>query len=278
MEKSSGGSSGSGPGTGTDESGGPGPAGTGPGTSSGGEPGDGGSTGDDTCSFICGESTGEVSGYDCDTFTQNCPTGEKCTTAWTDNGFRNLCVEVQPQARAIGEPCVQLGEIGLGVDECVLGSLCWDPDPITGIGMCVELCGGTAEAAVCNTPNSFCAYGKSLQLCLQTCEPRDLETCPIGCTCVPGDSDNFMCVVNASGELGAYADPCEFINVCDPGNVCIDSTFGPECDPQTLGCCMPVCDTTAPVCPHPDLQCLPWYEPGAAPAGYETLGVCRLPQ
>lgn len=275
--ESSGGSTGSGPGTGEPD--GPGPASTGPGTSSGGETGDGsGSTGSDTCTFICEETAGESPGFGCDTFTQDCPTGEKCTTAWIDSEFRNLCVQVQAQAKAVGESCIQLGDIGPGVDECMLGSLCWDPDPVTGIGMCVELCGGTADAAVCDTPNTFCAYGKSLQLCLQNCEPRDLETCPIGCTCIPGVADNFMCGLNASGELGAYADPCEFINMCDPGNVCIDSALsGPDCEPGSTGCCMPVCDTAAPVCPHPDLECMPWYEAGTAPAGSETLGVCAVP-
>ncbi len=218
-------------------------------------------------------------GFGCSTFAQDCPEGQKCTTTYLQeyNDYVDHCVEVHPQALAVGEPCQLFGESGVDGDDCVLGSLCWDPDPVTGIGMCVELCGGSEDAPECATPDTFCAFGKSLQLCLQVCDPREADACPVGCTCVGIDS-SFMCVLDASGEDGAYADPCEFANACDPGLQCLASTASPECDPQSTGCCMPVCDITAPDCPHPDLECLPWFPPGEAPETYATLGYCSVPE
>jgi hypothetical protein len=44
------------------------------------------------------------------------------------------------------------------------------------------------------------------------------------------------------------------------------------------GCCSPLCDLTDPMPPClPDQVCLPWYEAGMAPAGYENVGACALP-
>jgi hypothetical protein len=259
-----------------------GPTGAG-GTSSGSDE-DITSTSLDTCGFIC-EDENETEpgplGDSCSTFEQDCPVGQKCTTTYMQGAgdYVDHCVDVHPHARWVGEPCQLTGENGIEGDNCVLGSLCWDPDPITGIGMCVELCGGTENTPLCDTPDTFCAYGKSIQLCMQLCEPRDLETCPVGCTCVPA-VEIFMCVLNASGDLGAYGDPCEYANGCDPGNFCLNPGVSPDCDPQSGGCCIPACDTAAPDCP-PGLQCLGWYaeeEVDTIPDGYETLGYCGVPQ
>jgi hypothetical protein len=239
-------------------------------------------TGDDGSSFIIDDTAATDEAWPCDTFTQDCPAGDKCVPWYSpyEAGFTSHCVPVHPQPRAVGEPCQPFGEYAESGDDCVLGSVCWDPDPVTNIGMCVELCSGTPEASVCNTPNTFCAYGKSIQVCLQQCEPRDLETCPVGCTCIPADNGaDFMCVLNASGDdLGGYADPCMFANTCDPGLLCLDSAMSPDCDTAAgYGCCLPVCDTGAPDCPHPDLECTPWFEDGAAPPEFATLGACTLP-
>ena len=39
--------------------------------------------------------------------------------------------------------------------------------------------------------------------------------------CYPrGINEVFTCVPDASGEMGVYGDPCEYINVCDPGLFC----------------------------------------------------------
>ncbi len=241
------------------------------GTSSTGDPG---ST---TVDFIVPPDGGSGLGDTCNTFTQDCPAGQKCTTSYFQEygDYLDHCVDLHPQPLPVGQPCELSGEFGVDGDNCQLGALCWDPDPKTGIGMCVELCGGTEDNAVCQTPGTYCAYGKSIQLCLQTCEPRDLDTCPVGCTCIPA-TQTFMCALNASGDLGLYADPCEFANACDPGHFCANSDTSPDCDPGSPGCCIPFCTTTTTGdCPA-NLECLPWWGNDPAPSGYENLGSCGL--
>ena len=77
----------------------------------------------------------------------------------------------------------------------------------------------------------------------------------------------------------------EFINVCDPGLVCLISSTvppGQACE-GAGGCCTEVCDITDPA---GDLQCtgaaggqqcLRWYQEGMAPAGLENVGACAVP-
>jgi hypothetical protein len=92
------------------------------------------------------------------------------------------------------------------------------------------------------------------------------------------DPSGFICVIDASGEEGQVFDPCEYANACDPGLICADPLSAEECDPQAPGCCLPFCDLTAPPsCPGNGQKCLPWYEVGRAPPGYENLGTCGLP-
>lgn len=210
----------------------------------------------------------------CDTFTQDCPEGQKCIFHYDQNWgeFTRICVDVHPQAHGVGESCQMWGD----GDDCAHGTQCWDPDPVTQIGMCVELCGNSPDAPVCETPGTFCAFGKSIQVCLQQCDPREDEACPVGCGCYPANSE-FMCLLDGSGDLGAHGDPCEYANGCDPGRICIGSAAIPGCDSE-VGCCTTPCDISAPACPDPALVCVPWYEEGNAPAGFETLGVCILPE
>jgi hypothetical protein len=85
--------------------------------------------------------------------------------------------------------------------------------------------------------------------------------------------------------MGAYGDPCEFINVCDPGLICLDAATVPPGQPceGAAGCCTEICDLSDPA---GDMQCAgaaegqtcqPWYEEDSAPIGFEDVGVCALP-
>jgi len=82
--------------------------------------------------------------------------------------------------------------------------------------------------------------------------------------------------------MGAYGDPCEYINACDPGLICIGAAAFADCASGN-GCCTEICDTTSD---EGDAQCTgapqgqtcqSWYEEGAAPPGYEDVGACALP-
>ncbi len=87
---------------------------------------------------------------------------------------------------------------------------------------------------------------------------------------------SFSCAVDASGDAGAYGDPCEFLNVCDPGLACLNPENLPDCDMQNAGCCTPFCDLGNPSCPDQALNCTAWFEEGQAPNGFENLGICVL--
>ena len=115
---------------------------------------------------------------------------------------------------------------------------------------------------------------------LLECEPL-AQDCPRGQGCFPVDR-GWVCAPDASGSSGQYGDTCEFINVCDPGLVCIASWAVPGCE-GALGCCSEICDLNDPAgdgqCSGASAGqvCLQWYPDGAAPAGYENVGICAIP-
>jgi hypothetical protein len=224
--------------------------------------------------------------FECDIFVQDCRPGEKCT-GWADDGGSSVnatkCVPVADDPGGIGEPCHVQGSPLSGIDDCELGVYCWNVDPKTLEGICVAWCVGDESNPQCEDPSLECPIcGDScLPLCVPMCSPL-AQDCPEGSACYPAQ-DAWDCAPDASGEQGGYGDPCEFLNVCDPGLICLDSSAVPACE-GTFGCCSEACDTTDPA---GDLQCAgaaegqtcqPWYEEGAAPLGYENLGVCALPQ
>ena len=86
-----------------------------------------------------------------------------------------------------------------------------------------------------------------------------------------------MCVIDASGDEGQYGHPCEDFNTCDPGLYCAPQEYVPDC--KAGGCCSPFCGTSAPnTCPGDGQECLPWWEDGMAPPGFENIGFCGVPQ
>jgi hypothetical protein len=117
-----------------------------------------------------------------------------------------------------------------------------------------------------------------LNVCLPDCDPL-VQNCGSGQTCVGlgAGIDQFLCVLDAGGAEGQAFDPCEFLNACDPGLLCVKPEAASECSPTAPGCCMPFCDTTQPnSCPGVDQECLPWFEPMQAPPGKDNVGICGL--
>ena len=239
------------------------------------------------CSFLCDTGCGASPGLDgvvrcsveCTVWAQDCPEGQKCVP-WANDGGSSWngtkCAPIDPEPKAPGEPCVAPEGGVSGVDDCDGASMCWDVDAETKEGTCVAFCQGTEDEPVC-APGTHCSITSDgvLILCLPMCDPL-LQDCPGDDLCIYS-SDGFICVLDASGEGGAFGDACEYVNACDAGLVCLNPEYVPDC--MGGGCCSPFCDTTAPnTCPGDGQECIPWFEEGEAPEGYESVGFCGIPQ
>ncbi|MCX4239962.1 ribulose phosphate epimerase [Paraliomyxa miuraensis] len=235
-----------------------------------------GSTGDPPILFLVEPDGGGVS-YECDFLLQDCPAGTKCNIWSNDGGSAwnaTKCVPIAPDPDEVGEPCTVEGSGTSGLDTCVLGAVCWDVDPETLEGVCVAYCQGDASNPYCADPETTCE-GRDILLCLPVC-------CPLEQNCVEGQGcyaihDSFSCAPDASGDLGAFGDPCEYINACDPGLVCLGASWLP-CE-GAVGCCTTFCFVGSSACSEldPTMECVPWFEEGAAPPGFEHTGACVVP-
>lgn len=232
--------------------------------------------------FITDPDGGGVS-IECSVWDQDCGEGEKCAPWANDGGSAwnaTRCVPVDAAPAQPGDTCTVEGSGVSGIDTCDVSSMCWDVDPETNEGTCVAFCTGSENAPVCDDPTTSCSIANEgvLILCLPTCDPI-LQDCSDGQACYPID-DSFVCAPDASGEdQGADNDPCEFINACDPGNICVNPDIVDGCPAGSAGCCQAVCDLSEAMpagCTGSE-TCEPWFEEGNVPPGYEDVGVCALP-
>jgi hypothetical protein len=228
-------------------------------------------------------------GFECDLFTQNCPPGEKCMP-WANDGGNSWnatrCSPIADDPGSPGDVCMVEGSGTSGIDDCELGAMCWDVDPKTNIGTCVAMCTGDEANPICEDPDTACVItgDGAIVPCLPICDPIQ-QDCLEGEACYP-ITDYWFCAPDASGDdLGAYGDPCEYINVCDPGLICLSAETVPagEACEGAAGCCTEVCDlldrTGDAQCTGAagGQVCTAWYEEGSAPPGYEDVGACSLP-
>lgn len=234
-----------------------------------------GSTGSDTCGFLC-DSTGG-GWFECDFWAQDCPEGEKCAP-WANDGGNSWnahkCVPIDPDPDGVGEPCTVEGSAVSGIDSCERGSMCWNVEPETNTGTCTPFCTGSENAPTCADPQGVCNVTGDgvLNLCFSTCDPVDVGACPAEQGCYPA-YNAFVCVPDVSGDEGQAWDPCEYLNACGGGRTCVNGSDVELCDQSGSGCCVPFCDLNAPVCPD-DTVCLPFYDSGEAPPNYEHVGTC----
>lgn len=223
--------------------------------------------------------------YECDTWYQDCPAGQKCMP-WSDDGASSWnatrCVPIDPDAVAVGETC-SVVESGLsGLDDCERHAMCWHVNGTTNMGTCVALCQGSEHHPVCTDPLARCRQASegTLALCLYDCDPLS-QDCNAGQACIPVD-DRFICAPDASGDDGVFGDPCPFLNLCDPGLFCAEPDDVPGCLSED-GCCSTLCDLDDPdasaTCPGfaDGQQCVPWYEEGHAAAPLDRAGACVVP-
>lgn len=241
--------------------------------SSGGEEGSGSSG----CNFFMCEE--EPPPAVCDQWAQDCGEGYKCS-AWANDGTNawnsTKCVQVMENAGVPGDECTTEGGGVSGIDSCAAGAMCWDVDPETNKGVCVQLCLGTPEAPICESGQACAIANDVLNLCLPSCDPL-AQDCAGDDLCL-ASGGGFLCVLDASGEEGQAFDPCEYGNACDAGLTCVDTVYGMECDSQAKGCCLPFCDVEEAECPGAGQSCIAVYEPDQAPPGFETVGICGIPQ
>ena len=218
---------------------------------------------------------------ECNIWAQDCPDGEKCMP-WDNMGGSSWnatkCSPISPDAGQPGDPCTVEGSGVSGVDDCDISTMCWNVDPETNQGVCVGFCEGSENNPVCPDPDTGCSITNEgvLILCLPYCDPL-IQDCADGEACYP-EPNGFFCSPDASGEEGVFGDPCEYLNVCDPGLFCADAAGVPDCA-GAIGCCSEYCDTSDPgaSCMGNNQECLPFYE-DTPPPGYEDVGVCLIPQ
>jgi len=222
------------------------------------------SSGDPTdCTFLCSDVPKEPA-Y-CNYWSELCPEGTKCT--FDGELYKSHCVEIVRRPLQEGEACEV--EEWLDDDMCDDNLLCWE-------GTCVPFCSfDVDDASFSCDPEYICTFCQecALGICTPGCDPL-INDCPGDDLCLFADN-SFICVLDASGEDGAYGDPCEYANACDPGLFCADAELVPEC--MAAGCCAPFCALSDPVCPDEALVCTPWFEEGEAPPKYQDVGVCVLP-
>jgi hypothetical protein len=109
---------------------------------------------------------------ECDIWEPDCPVAEKCA-AWANDGGAvwnsTRCVPVDPTPAEVGDECMVEGSAVSGIDNCELGSMCFDVDPDTNTGVCVALCTGTAASPICEHPSAMCSVVVTdiLAVCLE---------------------------------------------------------------------------------------------------------------
>lgn len=210
-------------------------------------------------------------GWRCSPYLQDCPDGDKCMPRASSTGHWHInhCVPVAPDPGPPGDKCYVIGGAGFGVDDCDVGSMCWNVDPVTGVGRCTPLCRGDIAGPFCEDPDTGCVRYEPgvLELCLPRCDPL-APSCPEGQGCQPS-ARTWSCDRAGQGQVG---DPCGPGDACRADLVC--SLGAPGC---VLGrCCAELCLVGDPqAClGQGHVECTSWYEPDDAPVGYERVGVC----
>ena len=225
----------------------------------------------------------------CDSWAQDCPEGQKCTPAATTPGSgafdASICVDAGTEPP--GAPCtiVEDADPYGATDTCDATGKCYNFNPDTGVGTCIEMCAGTYEDPTCPITGWECdiAATGTLDVCIPRCAPipgvcPDCWDCPGDQACIAaweGDTlGGFICFpLSAEGAAG---ESCECANCCATGLMCTDAaTYGPTRARRL--CCTEFCDITnlALMCAGPDQQCVALFEP--TDPHFANVGACMVP-
>ncbi|GEM_PF-2135713 len=215
-------------------------------------------------------------------FPGQCEEGFKCSyVVDAELGPTHICVEVLGDGQA-DEACESIGDS----DSCEPGHQCWGVDEDGQGGVCVAYCSSNLSCAADDKSCSV-SVGGLLPLCLTPCHPHSEPTeCEPGWGCYMDAGKRWSCDRDRSGELlGQHGDPCDCLNCCDPGFVCL---VGSRVDAEGCGadgaegCCGAICELGQeppgegedPICPGELEACRSLYSSDAQLEGYEQVGIC----
>lgn len=218
--------------------------------------------------------------FECDTWAQDCPEGEKCMP-WANDGGPHWngtrCSPLDPNPGLAGDPCLVEGSQLSGIDNCALGHFCAWVDE-SNSGTCVAMCGGNEAQPLCNDPTTACVvdYLGAITLCLPTCDLL-LQDCAAGegaCYVQAGISSTPTCGIQAA-TLAEVSEQCDYNWDCVPGTVCHPGNELANCAHDN--CCTPICDSfQPPLTCGPGEECHPVIDE-QAPGGPYPQGYCALP-
>jgi hypothetical protein len=212
----------------------------------------------------------------CEPFEQDCARGEKCVPYGSTGGWQdaNKCVPVVGD-QAAGEPCSYDGLVD-ATDDCDATGACWNTQEVEGelVGTCHSFCTGTQEMPEC--PQGYeCLLSSDsvVTLCFPDCDPVAQDCADeLGCY---WSGIAFICTATLESPGVSPGQPCGFANDCEVGSMCLDASVIPNC--MGSGCCGSFCDLglgDAHCAAVPGTSCVPFWEQGTAPAGYEHVGIC----
>lgn len=222
--------------------------------------------------------------FECSMFDHDCPRGDKCMP-WANDGGNawnaTRCIPIPAKPAQVGDDCAVEGAAVSGIDNCDQDLVCWDVDPVTLMGTCTPVCGGSEANPICEDTDTTCAIANNgaIVLCLPTCNPL-MQDCAVGDGCFPV-GDGFVCSPDASGAVGEHGDPCAFVNACAPGNICLSPDAHSACASRE-GCCTSLCNVSGMdpdgdcAALDPGQTCISYYAKAQAPVGLEDVGVCTV--
>jgi hypothetical protein len=203
---------------------------------------------------------------ECDVWAQDCAVGNKCMPWANDGGDAwnaTRCSPIDPTPAGIGDPCVVEDSGVSGFDDCGISAMCWDVDPVTLEGTCVQFCDGSEANPLC--PEGLTcriAFEGTLALCLPPCDPL-LPMCAEDEACMYFGTHygaGFACLPTPPFVPAAYGEACDhYLQLCASGLACVLPEHVPSC--ADIRCCTTVGELSQmPVCPDAMQTCIPFDE------------------
>jgi hypothetical protein len=195
----------------------------------------------------------------CDFVAQDCPDGFVCN-------FSNGCIPPPSNPQLQGEPCNV--DSGFLIGTCDFDLACVGDVPGDGVdgGVCMTHCGDGDLGIEC--PDGLVC--EPFTVCTMACDPL-VQDCEAGWTCYPDfETGAGGCI--PSGESGLL-EPCNILfSSCETGLFCAIDAAIEGCAGDGWfsfeGCCMPICDPSAP-----DPECPPEL-PNCVADDEEAIGWC----